>query len=83
MISEAMLKTHYGDKLAGHVSRDATAVHAREKAAAKPKPPPEPKRGKRGRRRKAEPPAPPPDPTRLQRQLERDVRMGARAGQQP
>jgi len=72
-IHEAMLKTHYGDKLAGHVSRDATAVHAREKAAAKPKTPPEPKRGRRGRRRKDDPPSPPPDPTRLQRQLERDL----------
>ena len=27
----SMLKTHYGDKFAGHVSRDATAIHAREK----------------------------------------------------
>lgn len=35
-IHEAMLKTHYGDKLTGHVSRDATAMHAREKAEAKP-----------------------------------------------
>ena len=32
----------------------------------------QPKRGKRGRRRKDDPPVPPPDPTRLQRQLERD-----------
>ena len=45
-----------------------------EKAEAKPKAPPEPKRGKRGRRRKDDPPAPPPDPTRLQRQLERDLK---------
>jgi len=73
-IHEAMLKTHYGDKLAGHVSRDATAVHAREKAAVKPKATPDPKRGKRGRRRKDEPPSRPPDPTRLQRQLQRDLK---------
>jgi hypothetical protein len=72
-IHEALLKTHYADKLAGHVSRDATAIHAREKAAAKPKSPPKPKRGKRGRRRKDEPAAPPPEPKRLQQQLERDV----------
>jgi hypothetical protein len=72
-IHEAMLKTHYGDKLAGHVNRDATAIHAREKAAVKPKAHPAPKRGKRGRRRKDAPPAPPPDPTRLQQQLERDL----------
>ena len=73
-IHEAMIKTHHGDKLAGHVSRDATAVHAREKALTKPKPPPEPTRGKRGRRRKDAPPAPAPDPTRLQCQLERDLK---------
>jgi hypothetical protein len=72
-IHEVLIKTHCGDKLAGHVSRDATAIHAREKAEAKPKAPPKPKRGKRGRRRKDEPPAPPPDPTRLQQQLERDL----------
>ena len=67
-------ETHYGGKIAGHISRDATAIHAREKAGAKPKPPPKPRRGRRGRRRKDDPPAPPPDPTRLQRQLERDLK---------
>ena len=72
-IHEALIKTHYGGKLAGHVSRDATAIHARERAGAKPKAPPKPKRGKRGRRRKDEPPAPQPDPTRLQQQLGRDL----------
>jgi len=44
------------------VSRDATAIHAREKAEPKPKRPPEAKGGKRGRRRKDAPPAPPPEP---------------------
>jgi len=34
-IHQAMLKTHYADKIAGHISRDATAIHAREKAAKK------------------------------------------------
>ena len=70
-----LFKTHYGDKLAGHVSRDATAIHAREKAAAKPKVTTDQKRGKRGRRRKDDPLAPPPDPIRLQRQLQRDLKM--------
>ena len=28
-IHQAMLKTHYADKIAGHISRDATAIHAR------------------------------------------------------
>ncbi len=55
-IHEAMLKTHYGDKLAGHVSRDATAIHAREKTVAKTPDAGEPKPRKRGRRRKGEPP---------------------------
>ena len=35
-IHEALIKTHYGEKIAGHISRDATAIHAREKATAKP-----------------------------------------------
>ncbi|MFH1706537.1 MAG: hypothetical protein ABIF71_01265, partial [Planctomycetota bacterium] len=59
----AMIKVRYADKLVGHISRDATAIHAREKAAKK----------------ESEPMAPPaevqapvvPDPTRLQRQLDR------------
>jgi hypothetical protein len=58
-IHEAMVITHCGPKLAGHVSRDATAIEAREKPvkanpseeASKPK-------GKRGRPRKGEVPAP-------------------------
>jgi hypothetical protein len=71
-IHAALIKTHYGDKLVGHVSRDATAIHAREKAANKPKKePPLPKI--RGRRPKGQPPPPPPDPSRLERQLERGL----------
>jgi hypothetical protein len=69
-----LIETHYGGKIAGHISRDATAIHAREKAGAKPKPPPKPRRGRRGSRRKDDPPAPPPNPTRLQRQLDRDLK---------
>jgi len=34
-IHEAMIKQHCGDKLAGHVSRDATAIDAREKPVKK------------------------------------------------
>jgi hypothetical protein len=66
-----MLKTHYGDKLAGHVSRAAGAIHAREKAARKPQKEPKPPQ-KRGRRPQDQPPPPDPTPTRLQRQLHRD-----------
>ena len=61
-IQEAMIKEHYGNKIAGHISRDATAIHAREKAARK-KPKPEPPA-------EGEDPVSP-EPTRLQRQLER------------
>ena len=70
-IHEAMIKAHYGDKLAGHVSRDGTAVKGREKAA--PKEPPAAKDAKkRGRRRNGEE-SPPPEPTRLEQQLERSL----------
>jgi hypothetical protein len=59
-----MLKEHCADKIAGHISRDATAIHAREKAAKKePKPVP-PAEGD-------DPISP--EPTRLQRQLERTL----------
>jgi len=57
-IHEALIRQRYGDKIAGHVSRDATAVHAREKAAKK-----KPK----------EKTDAPPELTRLQRQLERSL----------
>ena len=30
-IHEALIKTHYGEKIAGHISRDATAIHAPRK----------------------------------------------------
>jgi hypothetical protein len=33
-----MFKTHAGTKLAGHVSRDATAIDAPERPATKPAP---------------------------------------------
>lgn len=72
-IHKTLIKTHYGEKIAGHISRDATAIRAREKATLKPALPPQPKRGKRGRPRKDAPPAPPPEPTRLQLQLDRDL----------
>jgi len=34
-VHEAMVCGRYGDKIAGHVSRDATAIHARERGAKK------------------------------------------------
>ena len=71
-IHESLIQTHYGDKLAGHVSRDATAIHAREKAANKPKKETKVHK-KRGRRSKDQPQPPPPEPSRMERQLERGL----------
>lgn len=71
-IHEAMIKAHYGEKIAGHISRDGTAIHARERAKKKPVKQPK-KTGKRGRRRKDQAPPPAPEPTRLQRQLDCDL----------
>ena len=70
-IHQAMIEARYGDKIAGHVNRDSTAIDAREKAAGKKPEKPKPS-GKRGRRPADEPPAIP-EPTRLQRQLERTL----------
>jgi hypothetical protein len=50
-IHETMVKTHCGEKLAGHASSDSTAIDAREKA--RDDTPPRPKR-KLGRPRKGE-----------------------------
>ncbi len=55
-----MVKARYGDKLAGHVSRDATAIRAREKAAAKPETAPPPSAANAAGAGRASP-APPPD----------------------
>jgi len=34
-IQEAMIQARYGEKIAGHISRDGTAIHGRERAAKK------------------------------------------------
>ena len=52
-VHAAMVKQHCGDKLAGHNSRDSTAIEAREKPAKKKPPVKQPKR-KPGRPRKGE-----------------------------
>src|SRR5690606_34943659 len=59
------------EKIVCHISRDATAVAAREKPASKQKAPPREKR-KRGRPKKGECRTPP-DPTRLERQVAMSV----------
>lgn len=66
-VHEALVKKHAGDKVVVHLSRDSTAVEARETPAKKPKPVEKEKR-KRGRPKKGEEVAPP-EPTRLVTQL--------------
>ena len=66
-IHEALVRTHVGDSIVMHVSRDSTEVDAREKPAPKAEPAEKPKR-RRGRPRKGEATSPK-RPTRLERQL--------------
>ncbi|MBI4024446.1 MAG: transposase, partial [Verrucomicrobia bacterium] len=70
-IHAAMIQENCGPKLAGHVSRDATAIPAREKPIRKPAPEPQvPK--KRGRPSKDQP-APPKELRRLEIQPQRSL----------
>jgi len=71
-IHEHMIKTHARSKLVGHISRDATAIEAPERPAAKPAPAPPGPRRKRGRPKKGEAPPPPP-PKRLDLQPHRSL----------
>ena len=50
---ETLIRETHHDRLVGHLSRDSTAIEAREKPATKEKLPPPPKR-KRGRPKKGE-----------------------------
>ena len=52
-VHEALIRETHHDRLVGHLSRDSTAIKAREKPATKEKPPTPPKR-KRGRPKKGE-----------------------------
>lgn len=70
-IHETMIRTYCGSKLAGHVSRDSTAIEAREKPVKKVKPPSLKKR-KPGRPRKGEKIDPKP-PKRLDLQADRSL----------
>jgi hypothetical protein len=65
-IHEAFIKTTHTERLVGHISRDSTAIEARERPA--PKPVQAAPQRKRGRRRKDEAPPPPKEPRRLERQ---------------
>ena len=67
-LHEALIQGTHSDRLVGHISRDSTAIEAREKPAKSDKPAPEPKpKLKRGRPRKGEF-RPPPPPSRIERQ---------------
>ena len=67
-LHEALIQDTHSDRLVGHISRDSTAIEAREKPAKSDKPVPEPKpKLKRGRPRKGEL-RPPPPPSRIERQ---------------
>jgi hypothetical protein len=70
-IHETMVGKHCGEKLAGHVSRDSTAIESREKPVKKLKASPRPKR-KRGRPRKGEFAAPKPK-KRIELQTEKSL----------
>ena len=71
-IHEHLIKTYAGPKLAGHISRDATAIKAPERPASKPAPAPVVAAAPRGRPKKGEVrPAPP--PKRLELQLHRPL----------
>jgi hypothetical protein len=70
-IHAAMVRQHLGQRLVGHVSRDATAIEGCEKPAPKAPPPPKPSRP-RGRPPKGQEPPPPP-PKRLDLQAGRTL----------
>ena len=71
---EALVKEFIGDSIVGHVSRDSTAVPAREKPTPKCKSDQKPMKRKRGRPRKGEE-RPPKDKTRLERQAAGDMTL--------
>lgn len=64
----ALIERTLGDHLVGHISRDATAIEAREAPAKRDRPAAEAPRRKRGRPRKGEV-APPKAPRRIERQM--------------
>lgn len=75
-LHEALIKESHADRLVGHISRDSTAIEAREKPVAKPEPleAAAPTKSKRGRPRKDEV-----RPPRLLRRIERQGGMSLSA----
>lgn len=68
VVHAALVQTHIGERIVGHVSRDSTAIEGREKPAKKPKAEPKPKYP-RGRPKKGEAREPNPAKTRLPKQV--------------
>lgn len=67
-LHEALIQDTHADRLVGHISRDSTAIEAREKPATSDKPAPKTKpKHKRGRPRRGEN-RPVPPPSRIERQ---------------
>ena len=72
-IHNVHVTVYHGERIIGHISRDATAIEAREKALVKPPVPSSEKhKKKRGRPQKGEE-KPAPEPTRLERQLTQNI----------
>ena len=69
-VHEALIWTFQSERLIGHISRDATAIEAREKPAKRPKQATEKPKRKRGRPKKGEPLA-----SKEQKRLERQQSM--------
>src|SRR6202140_1439260 len=80
-LHEALIKRSYEDRLVGHISRDATAIEAREKpvktAAPAASPSGQPSKRKRGRPRKGEV-VEKKEPRRLERQADMSLVQAAR-----
>lgn len=72
-VHEALIKATLGDQIIGHISRDSTAIEAREKPIAKPKAEKK-KPKKRGRKRKGEA-APIHEPKRIEKQKAMSLRQ--------
>ena len=67
-VHEALIKRTHAERLVGHISRDATAIEAREKPVKTERPEPSPPKRKRGRPRKGEVAVVKKEPRRLERQ---------------
>ena len=67
-VHESLIKKTHAERLVGHISRDATAIEAREKPVKTERPEPTPLKHKRGRPRKGEVVVVNKEPRRLERQ---------------